>query len=136
MFLWLLGYHENFRFSLTLWLFNVLRRDCPKISGLQVSLIFKPRAPIYFQVSKGSLVYRFVKIGLPPPLLHQNVTLKNETLSCAIILSYHFMAPYSVCWYSICSIHILCCASMLTPPACHVEKPWPHTLRSLYLWYW
>ena len=26
---------------------------------------------------------------------------KNETFSCAIILSYHVMAPSSVCWYSI-----------------------------------
>ena len=63
-----------------------------------------------------------------PHPLHQNVTLKNETLSCAIILSYHVMTPSSVCWHSMLHAH--------SAQQCYVEKLWPHTRRSLCLWYW
>ena len=46
---------------------------------------------------------------------------KNETLSCAITLSYHVMAPSSVCWYSMLHSH--------SAQQCYVEKLWPQTRR-------
>ena len=109
MFLWLLGYHENFRFSLTLWLFKVLRRDCPKISGLQVSLIFKLKAPIYFQVSKGSLVYRFCKdrITLSPP------PSERHTKKWNLVLCNHPILPCHGSLFSLLVQHMLHSHSLL-----------------------
>ena len=40
--------------------------------------------------------------GLPPPPLHQNVTLKNETLYCTIILSYMSWLPLQSVGTALC----------------------------------
>ena len=127
----------SWKFQLQSSLFKVLRRDCQKFLVCKF-LWFSSQGllSIYFQVSKGLLVYRFCKdriIPTPPP--SQRHTKKMRP--CLVQWSYLTMS-----WLLLqsagtaCSIHILCCAAMPTSPVCHVEKPWPHTLRSLYLWYW